>query len=132
MDGTGVTIVLDRPIDVTLLDKVMNNQLSECDALALARLEPEIIAFTMLALQQRIAGTTQSTGPNTPPSTIPPFSKPAAKPSKGKEKRGGQAGHTGRTRPPLPDPDRTREHQHDRCPDCDGVTVHRSQSVGWG
>lgn len=120
MDGTAVTIVLDRPIDVTVLDKVMNNQLSECEALALARLEPETIAFTMLALQQRIAGTTQSTGPNTPPATIPPYSKPPAVPPKGKKKRGGQAGHTGRTRPPLLDPDRTREHQHDRCPDCDG------------
>lgn len=34
MDGTAVTIVLDRPIDVTVLDKVMNNQLSESDARA--------------------------------------------------------------------------------------------------
>lgn len=72
MDRTGVTIVLDRPIDDTVLDKVMNSQLCECETLALARIELEIIAFTMLAFQQRIAGTSQSAGPNTPPAMIPP------------------------------------------------------------
>lgn len=31
-----------------------------------------------------------------------------------------QPGHVGRTRDPLPEPDRTREHRLDQCPDCNG------------
>lgn len=111
----------DHVVDSTFLDKVMNNQLSESEAFALARSAPETIVFTMLALQQRIAGSAQATGPNTPSAAIPPYAKETAKPKSVKgNKRGGQKGHVGRTRPPLPDPDRTREHQHDRCPECDG------------
>ena len=37
-----------------------------------------------------------------------------------RRKRGGQPGHAGRTREPLPEPDRIREHQLPRCPDCQG------------
>ena len=37
-----------------------------------------------------------------------------------RRKRGGQAGHAGRTRESLPEPDRIREHQLPRCPDCQG------------
>ncbi|MEM8910276.1 MAG: IS66 family transposase [Planctomycetota bacterium] len=54
---------------------------------------------------------------------MPPYEKPSAKskkPKGKKRKRGGQPGHTGRTRPQLPDPDRTREQQCEVCPDCGG------------
>lgn len=83
---------------------------------------PECLVFTLLAIQQRIAHASQVIGPNTPSAAIPPFAKPPAKPKnrKGKKKRGGQSGHTGRTREPLPEPDRTREHILPCCPDCHG------------
>ena len=130
MIGTRAIAVVDHAVDSTLLDKVMNNQLSESEAFALARSAPETIVFTMLALQQRIAGAAQATGPNTPSAAIPPYAKETTKPKsvQGKNKRGGQSGHAGRTRPPLPDPDRTREHQHQRCPDCDGELRRTGQT----
>ena len=122
MNGIRSIAVVDHAVDSNLLDKVMNNQLSESEAFALARSAPETIVFTMMALQQRIAGAAQMTGPNTPSAAIPPYAKEATKPKsvKGKKKRGGQKGHVGSTRPPLPQPDRTREHQHECCPDCHG------------
>jgi transposase len=101
MDGTKATAAVDSPIDATLLDKLLTNQLSEAEARSFLSGDPECVVFTLLALQQRIAGVSQSTGPNTPSSVIPPYGKPPTKPSKSKKKRGGQPGHTGRTRPPL-------------------------------
>ena len=123
MDESHSTAVADPPVDTSLLDRLLHNRLSEDEARQFATTNPECIVFTLLALQQRLAGLSQSTGPNTPSSVIPPYQKPPIKPKpnhKGKKKRGGQPGHTGRTRDPLPTPDRTREHQCQRCPDCNG------------
>ena len=84
--------------------------------------DPECLVFTLLAIQQCIANASQDVGPNTPSAAIPAFAKPPTKPKnrKGKKKRGGQPGHAGRTREPLPEPDRTREHILDCCPVCHG------------
>ncbi len=123
MDESHSTAVADPPVDTSLLDRLLHNRLSEDEARQFATTNPECIVFTLLALQQRLAGLSQSTGPNTPSSVIPPYQKPPIKPKpnqKGKKKRGGQPGHTGRTRDPLPTSDRTREHQCQRCPDCSG------------
>jgi transposase len=131
MDGTKPTAVVDPPINASLIDKLLNNQLSEAEARDFASSDPECTVFTLLALQQRIAQSSQATGPNTPSSAIPPYKKPAAKPktSKAKKrKRGGQPGHAGRTRPPLVEPDRTREHACDCCPDCGGKLKRTGQT----
>lgn len=121
--GSQATIMeADRPVDAVLLDKLLGNQLSELDAREFLSGDPECLVFTLLALQQRIAGLTQASGPHTPSAAIPPYQKPSPprKPTKNKKKRGGQPGHQGRTRAPLPDPDRTRTHQLEHCPDCGG------------
>lgn len=130
MDGTDVTAVVDPPVDATLLDKLLSNQLSEADARRFASGDLECTVFTLLALQQRIAGGKPAIGPNTPSSVIPPYEKPPTKPknTKGKKKRGGQAGHAGRTRPPLPEPDRTRDHRCESCPDCGGKLKRTTQT----
>lgn len=119
MDEPQATAVSDPPVDVSLLDKLLHNRLSEQEAREFVSGNPECMVFTLLALQQRIATSQQASGHNTPSSAIPPYAKPTRSKHK-KKKRGGQVGHAGHTRDPLPDPDRTREHQHDRCPDCHG------------
>lgn len=109
-------------VDADFTDKLLNNRLSQQEALAFANSGPELIAFTMLALQQRLA----SISPHTPSSAIPPFAKPNSKSSgqsKEMKKRGGQPGHPGETRDALPSPDRTRNHQLDHCPECQGKLV---------
>jgi transposase len=113
-------------VDADFLDKLLNNRLSQQEALAFASSGAELIAFTMLALQQRLASISPQTGPHTPPSAIPPFAKPNSKSSvqaKGKKKRGGQPGHPGKTRDALPPPDRTRNHQLNHCPESKGKLV---------
>jgi transposase len=126
MDELHSTVTQSPPVDDSLLEKLLSNRLSEAEALKFASENPECIAFTLLALQQRLAGAGQTVGPNTPSSVVPPYQKPS-KPiksnAKGKKKRGGQPGHAGCTRDPLPAPDRTREHQSERCPDCNGELV---------
>lgn len=110
------------PIDSSFLDKLLRNQLTEADARGFVSGDPECLVFTLLAIQQCIANASQDVGPNTPSAAIPAFAKPSAKPKnrKDKKKRGGQPGHAGRTREPLLEPDRTREHILDCCPDCHG------------
>lgn len=127
MDGldSNATATLPTPsVDAEFLDKLLTNRLSQQEALAFASSGAELIAFTMLALQQRLATVGTRAGAHTPPSTVPPYAKPNPKAkNKGKKLRGGQPGHAGKTRAPLPDPDRTRHHQLDRCPECHGKLV---------
>ena len=128
MDGlasTSDSVVADLSVDAALLEKVLQNRLSEEDALRFASSAPECVAFTLLALQQRIASSQQACGANTPSAAVPPYAKEnmaaaGAKSKSRRRKRGGQPGHAGRTREPLPEPDRVREHQLPRCPDCRG------------
>jgi transposase len=94
---------------------------------------PECVAFTLLALQQRIASTQQAAGAHTPSAAVPPYAKEntksaGAKSKSRRRKRGGQPGHAGRTREPLPEPDRIREHQLPRCPDCHGKLKRTGQT----
>ena len=126
MDGRNATAVAEPLIDGSLLDKLLHNRLSEAEARRFVGGDPECAVFTLLALQQQIASLQPAVGPHTPSAAVPPFAKPTVPPSrsgKQKKKRGGQPGHPGRTRAPLPAPDRTREHQYQRCPDCDGKLV---------
>ncbi|QDU95802.1 IS66 family transposase [Lignipirellula cremea] len=109
----------DGLVDAAFLEKVLRGRLSEAEARTFAAAGAEIIAFTMLALTQRVAGQ-QAAGPNTPSAAVPPYAKPTASPRKGQRRRGGQKGHPGVTRPPLPEPDRRRELQLDCCPECQG------------
>ncbi len=122
---SGTAVVADLSVDASLLEKVLQNRLSQEDALRFAGSAPECVAFTLLALQQRIASTQQAAGAHTPSSAVPPYAKEnmaaaGAKSKSRRRKRGGQPGHAGRTREPLPEPDRVREHQLPRCPDCQG------------
>lgn len=129
MDGTEATTVAEPHVDAKLLDKLLSNQLSEAEARQFVSGDPECAVFTLLALQQRISGCKPESGSNTPSSAIPPYVKPKTKPrkSRGKKKRGGQVGHAGRTRPPLLDPDRTRDHRLEPCPDCAGKLKRTTQ-----
>ena len=83
MDEVSATAV--TPIDASLLDKLLRNQLSEADARRFVSGDPEWTVLTLLALQQRIAASAQATGPNTPSAAIPPSAKPTSK-SEGKNK----------------------------------------------
>lgn len=129
MDGfastSGSAVVADFSVDASLLEKVLQNRLSAEDALRFASSAPECVAFTLLALQQRIASTQQAAGAHTPSAAVPPYAKAnmaaaGAKSKSRRRKRGGQPGHAGRTREPLPEPDRVREHRLPVCPDCQG------------
>lgn len=132
MEGRKATTEIDPPVDATLLDKLLSNRLSEAEARRFVSDDPEFIVFTLLTLQQRIAGDNQATGPNTPPAAVPPYRKPPAETEppggKPKNKRGGQPGHAGRTRPPLPEPDRRRDHRCECCPDCGGKLRRTGES----
>ena len=117
--------------NLCVIDKVLSNQLTEDEARQFGASAPEIVAFTLLALQQRLLQTQQATGPNTPSAAIPPDAKPNVKSKaakKGDKKRGGQLGHPGTTRDPLPEPDRTREHQCEQCPDCGGELTRTTET----
>ncbi len=130
MDKPTTTAVAE-PSDVSFLDKLLHNQLSETEARQFASQSPEFITFTLLALQQRLAASLQSIGPNTPSAAIPPFAKPNVKPDpkkKSKKKRGGQPGHPGRTRESLVTPDRTREHYCSECPEWGGHLVRTGET----
>jgi len=125
------TAGLQPQVDAALLDKMLANQLSEQEAWAFARSGPEVVVFTLLALQMRVAQSLQGSGPNTPSGAIPPYAKPNASgrsTARNKKKRGGQPGHPGRTRDPLAEPDRTREHQLPCCPDCKGELRRTGQA----
>ncbi len=123
MDESQSTAFAEPPVDNSLLEKLLHNRLSESEARQFASENPECITFTLLALQQRLACSQQSTGANTPSSVIPPYEKPPVKPKPpktGRKKRGGQPGHAGRTRDHLSTPDRTREHRCKCCRECNG------------
>ena len=77
MDKTAAPAMppLVTPIDASLLDKLLSNQLSEADARRFVSGDPEWTVLTRLAVQQRIAASAQATGPNTPSAAIPPYAK---------------------------------------------------------
>ena len=105
--------------DDDIVSRMLRGELTEEQAKEFARRDSECIAFTLLAVQQRLAQQ-QAHGPNTPSAAIPPYQKPAAKEAKTpKRKRGGQKGHPGRSRK-TPEPDRKRKHQCEKCPHCSG------------
>ena len=87
MDKTAAPAMppLVTPIDASLLDKLLSNQLSEADARRFVSGDPESTVLTLLALQQRIAASAHATGPNTPSAAIPPYAKPTSK-SQGRNK----------------------------------------------
>ena len=106
-------------IDSEFVDRFIAGSITENESRRFSQQPSEVIAFTMLAIQQRIA---QSRGANVPPATIPAYEKPGPKSGKAKKKRkrGAQPGHKGSSRKPPPEPDRTRTQKLDNCPDCGG------------
>ncbi|WP_404309006.1 hypothetical protein [Neorhodopirellula lusitana] len=52
MDGAEPTTTVDPPVNASLIDKLLSNQLSEAEARDFAGRDPECTAFTLLALQQ--------------------------------------------------------------------------------
>lgn len=121
MGTTPTTDIL--AVDGDFIERFCAGNISEEEFRRFAQQSPELVAFTLLELQRRIAGN-PSAGANQPSSTIPPYAKPntGGKPGKGskKKKRGAQKGHPGSSRPAPPQPDRTRHQKFDACPDCGG------------
>lgn len=115
------TSTLPTPvIDAAFVDRFLRGEVNERETRKLVTGDPEIAAFTILAIQQRVAAQTQATGPNTPSGSVPAYEKPSPRPSKSKRRRGGQKGHAGSRRPAPTQPDRVREQRLDNCPDCGG------------
>lgn len=118
MDGSAT---LQTPaIDALFVDRFLRGEVDEAESRRLVTGDPEIAAFTLLAIQQRLAAAAQAQGPHTPSGAVPPYEKPTPRPKKSKRKRGAQNGHPGRRRQAPPEPDRVRELQLDACPDCGG------------
>jgi hypothetical protein len=67
---SGSALVADLSVDAALLEKVLQNRLSAEEALQFASSAPECVAFTLLALQQRIASAQQAAGAHTPSAAI--------------------------------------------------------------
>jgi len=59
--------------NLSVIDKVLSNQLTQDEAWQFSASVPEIVAFTLLALQQRLLQAQQATGPNTPSVARPAF-----------------------------------------------------------
>lgn len=113
----------DPEIAEAFVERLISGKVTKEESLRFAQQRVEIVSFTMLAIQQRLATLNAASGPNTPPATIPAYEKPSPKSGKGKKskrKRGGQKGHAGAHRKPPPAPDRTRHQKLDDCPDCGG------------
>lgn len=118
MDGSAT---LHAPvIDAQFVDRFLRGEVDEAESRRLVSGDPEVAAFTLLAIQQRLAAGRQAQGPHTPSGAVPPYEKPTPQPKKSPRKRGGQKGHPGRRRPTPPEPDRVREQQLEACPDCGG------------
>jgi len=119
MDGA-TTICEPATVDSDFVDRFLAARVTKKESLRFARQDPEVVAFTLLTIQQRIseAKNTPASGPNTPSAAVPPYEKPPAPKSKKKRKRGGQQGHPGRRRNPPPEPDRVRNQRLKDCPDC--------------
>ena len=80
--------------DDDIVSRMLRGELTEEQAKEFARRDSECIAFTLLAVQQRLAQQ-QAHGPNTPSAAIPPYQKPAAKEAKTpKRKRGANVAST--------------------------------------
>lgn len=118
MDGSATLV--SPPVDVTFIARFLRGEVDEAQSRQLVTGDPEIAAFTLLAIQQHIAGGGQAKGPNTPSGVVPPYEKPVPKSKKSKRKRGGQEGHPGRRRETPTKPDRERQQVLDACPDCGG------------
>ena len=114
------TAAKEPEIDIDFVDRFVAGTVTEEESRRFSQQPSEVIAFTMLAIQQRIA---QPRGVNVPPATIPAYEKPGSnsgKARKNKRKRGAQPGHKGSSRKSPPEPDRTRTQKLDDCPDCGG------------
>jgi transposase len=77
------------------------------------------VIFLLLQLSAAMAGpTTPASGAHTPSGAVPPYAKPSAKTRR--QKRGGQNGHAGHSRPRPEHIDRHETCQLPVCPDCGG------------
>ncbi|MEM9365675.1 MAG: IS66 family transposase, partial [Planctomycetota bacterium] len=114
----GATATAAPTIDDAFIDRFCLGKATEQDARRLASGDAETCTFTLLAIQQRLAGR-QAGGPNTPSGSKPPYQKPGPKPrGKPGKKRGGQKGHPGSRRKPPIEADQTRDWVPESCPDC--------------
>lgn len=124
MDGSAT---LPTPaIDAAFVDRFLRGEVDEAESRRLVTGDPEVAAFTLLAIQQRLAGGSQAGGPNTPSGAVPPYEKPVSS-TRVKRKRGGRNGHAGARRRTPPQPDRVREQQLECCPDCGGELKRTGQ-----
>lgn len=107
-------------VDGNFIERFFAGKVTEEESRRFAEKSPELVAFTLLEIQRRVAQSAAS-GANQPSSTIPPYEKKNTKnKNKGrKRKKGAQKGHPGSSRP-TPAPDRVRIQKLDACPDCDG------------
>lgn len=107
-------------IDAQFVDRFLRGEVDEAESRRLVTGCPEVAAFTLLAIQQRLAVASQAQGPHTPSGAVPPYQKSTPRTKQSPRQRGGQAGHPGRRRQTPLEPDRVRELRLDVCPDCGG------------
>lgn len=96
-------------------------QITEGESRQFAEQSPELVAFTTLEIQRRIAQLS-AVGGNQPSSTTPPYAKENTKGErKGRKKeQGAQKGHPSASRATPVEPDRIRTQKSDEYPLCGG------------
>ncbi len=104
-----------------LIEAALRGQLTEAQAVRLARENPEVLALALLAASKRIAelqGTPRHLHPSTPSGMVPVYTKPNR--PKGRKKPGAKTGHPGHRREAPTRVDRRESHRLKRCSGCGG------------
>lgn len=106
-----------------LIQAALRGELTEDEALRLARFGPEIAAFAFLTVSQRIAelesrDAEPQASPSTPSGMVPIYTKPNR--SKRRKKPGAKPGHDGVRRERPTRIDQRKDHRLKCCPNCGG------------
>lgn len=75
------------PVDSGFVDRFCRRQVREEESRRLVCGDPELATFTLLAIQQRIAGNDDDAGAHTPSAAVPPYAKPAARTNRARRNR---------------------------------------------